>query len=174
MSWPGRGEPREVEIARIEAIPLAQPTAVYNLTVPGNECYFAEGVLAHNKPPPDITACLRFQADSNLNFHSGSPHPVTMQLYPLYWGAEENRFQETPVAELLEGPRWADAREVVVQPGESGIWKEKVRGTDSIGIIVNYHRPLGDPEAFEKIVVPARCGFRKPSISLSSGDVRLE
>ncbi|MEQ1507043.1 MAG: Hint domain-containing protein [Myxococcota bacterium] len=49
LGWLGAGDPKEVALT--ERVSAGGPAEVFNLTVDGAHCYFAEGLLVHNKEP---------------------------------------------------------------------------------------------------------------------------
>lgn len=127
--------------------------------------------------PKPQEACLDIDAASNLNFHDDQAHVVTLFVFPL---SSTGGFQQTPVEELLAGasPPGVEGSpvHVSVSPGEQGRRFEDLfpAGTVYLGVVANYYRAPGDPEGRRSAVVPARCGWRTPDLTLAAKDVYQE
>lgn len=118
-------------------------------------------------------SCAVFYASERLNLYDGVSHPITVYVYPL---SSSSAFEQTPVVELLEGSTpagaVAPAVPITVAPGEKRSFQETFpAATRQLGILADYYRAPGDPEGTRTQVVPARCGLRKPKLTLSPKDV---
>jgi predicted component of type VI protein secretion system len=109
-------------------------------------------------------------ASRDLNLFDGQPHAVTLYLYPL---VNPLGFQQLSVGDLLEGetPPGTEGRPVSVTftPGETRSLEQPLPATaEHLGVVADFYRARGDPEGIRKLVVPARCGFRTPRVTLTS------
>lgn len=130
----------------------------------------AAGCASRNKPRK---ACIKLDASGSLNLYDSIAHPITVYVYPL---SSSSAFEQTSVAELLEGVTpagaVAPAVPVTLAPGEKRAFRETFPAeTRQLGILADYYRAPGDPEGTRTVVLPARCGMRKPSLTLSPRDV---
>jgi predicted component of type VI protein secretion system len=119
--------------------------------------------------------CLAVQASQNLNLYEGRPHAVTLYLYPLSGGLG---FQQMGVDDLLEGATPPGSVgppvPIAVSPGERREIQETFPPmTDHVGVVADYYRSPGDPEGTRRLIVEAECGWGRPSIMLSPGDILL-
>ncbi len=134
-------------------------------------------VGACSSRPKPVDACLRLDAATNLNFHNGQSHTLTLLAFPL---SSPVGFEHTRVEELLAGatPPGVEGSPIqfAIKPGEQDREFEELfpAGTLFLGVIANYYRAPGDPEGSRKQVVPARCGWRTPRLSLAAKDVYLD
>jgi len=118
-------------------------------------------------------ACAKLYASERLNLYDGVSHPITVYIYPL---SSSSDFEQTAVVELLEGtvPSGAVAPPVpvTIAPGETRSFQETFPSeTRQLGILADFYRAPGDPEGTRTQVVAARCGLRKPKLTLSPKDV---
>jgi predicted component of type VI protein secretion system len=123
--------------------------------------------------PEPRRACVKVQASPNLNLYDGQPHAVTLYLYPLVGTLG---FEQASVSDLLEGatpPGVAGPRvPVTIGPSEEQTFEEAFPETAVYtGIVADYYRGPNDPEGSRRAVVPSRCGFRTPAITLSPQDL---
>lgn len=130
----------------------------------------ATGCASGSKPRD---ACAVLYASERLNLYDGVSHPITVYVYPL---SSSSAFEQTSVVELLEGTTPAGALAppvpITVAPGEERSFRETFPAeTRQLGILADYYRAPGDPEGTRTQVVPARCGWRKPKLTLSPKDV---
>lgn len=134
-------------------------------------------VGACSSRPKPKEACLRLHAATNLNYHDNQAHTLTLLVFPL---SSTVGFSTTPVEELLAGatPPGVEGSpiQIAIKPGEQDKEFEELfpAGTVSLGVIANYYRAPGDPEGSRTQVVPARCGWRTPSLSLAAKDIYLD
>jgi predicted component of type VI protein secretion system len=94
-------------------------------------------------------------------------------LFPL---ASTTSFEQANVNELLGGEKplgaLSDPLPVTLSPGEKRAFRELLPSqTNQIGVVADYYRAPGDPEGTRTLVVPARCGLRKPKLELTPKDV---
>lgn len=118
-------------------------------------------------------ACALFQASGDLNLYDGEPHSITVYIYAL---SSSEGFERTSVSDLLEGELPSGVLKppvpVTVSPDEKRAFEEMFPAeTSQLGLLADYYRAPGDPEGTRTLVVPARCGLRKPRLELSSTDV---
>lgn len=123
--------------------------------------------------PEPRRACINVEASPNLNLYDGQAHAVTLYLYPLVGTLG---FEQASVSDLLEGaspPGVAGPRvPVTVSPSEERSFEEAFPETAVyMGIVADYYRGPNDAEGSRRAVVPARCGFRTPTITLSPQDL---
>ena len=129
------------------------------------------GCASGSKPQ---RACLKLDASTNLNYHSGQPHVLTVYFYPL---AGSSGFEGANVDDLLGGDTppgvLAPPASTTIRPGEQGRQFEDVfpSETKQVGVIADFYRSPGDPEGSRRQVVPARCGLRKPKLAFSARDL---
>ena len=126
---------------------------------------------AGGSKPRDV--CVKFEASENLNLYHAQSHPITVYIYPL---SSSSAFVQAPIADLLEGAMPAGALAppvpITIAPGESRTFKETFPAqTRQLGVLADFYRAPGDPEGTRTQVVPARCGMRKPKLTLSPKDV---
>ncbi|MEZ4217991.1 MAG: type VI secretion system lipoprotein TssJ [Myxococcota bacterium] len=124
------------------------------------------------------SACLRLDADADLNLYNEQSHPVTVFVFPLSSSAV---FEETPVDDLLAGVEGTGMlsrpAQLALGPGEQGRRFEKLfpGETQHLGVIADYYRAPGDPEGSRRQVVPARCSFFfTPRLHLTARDLYLD
>ena len=125
--------------------------------------------------PEPVEACLDIQASPSLNLYDGYPHAVTLYIYPL---KSALGFRQMAVGDLLEGaplPNGEGARvPITISPGEVRSLAETFApSTTHVGIVVDYYRAPGDPEGTRKLIVGARCGRGRPSLTLSPRNVMV-
>ncbi len=123
--------------------------------------------------PEPRRACINVEASPNLNLYDGQAHAVTMYLFPLVGTLG---FEQASVSDLLEGatpPGLAGPRvPVTVSPGETRSFEEAFpESAVYMGIVADYYRGPNDAEGSRRAVVPARCGWRAPRITLSPQDL---
>jgi type VI secretion system VasD/TssJ family lipoprotein len=121
-------------------------------------------------------ACAVFYASENLNLYEGEPHPITVYVYPL---SSQAGFVQANVEDLLEGDQptgvMAPPIPITVAPGEERFFKEVFPpNVVQLGILADYYREDGDPEGSRTVVVKARCGMRKPKLTLSPKDIYIK
>lgn len=121
-------------------------------------------------------ACLELKADPNLNFYDDQPHVTVVYLFPL-----ENRlgFEQKRTADLLAGEDPAglvgSRLQVTVAPGETREVSEKIPPTASqLGVVADFYRAPGESEGLRRTIVPARCGWRAPTLVLGRRDLLVE
>lgn len=117
--------------------------------------------------------CVKLEASERLNLYDSISHPITVYVYPL---SSSSAFEQTTVAELLEGftPPGVVAPPVPITlaPGERRLFRETFPAeTRQLGVLADYYRAPGDPDGTRTQVLPARCGMRKPALTLSPRDV---
>lgn len=131
-------------------------------------------VGACSSRPKPKEACLRLNAAANLNYHDNQAHTLTLLVYPL---SSTVGFEQTAVEEMLDGatPPGVEGAptQVAIKPGEEDRHFEELFPAETIflGVIANYYRAPGDPEGRRTQVVPARCGWRTPRLTLAAKDV---
>jgi predicted component of type VI protein secretion system len=123
--------------------------------------------------PEPLDACLSFTASSNLNLYDGQAHVVTLYLYPLVGTLG---FEQASVTDLLEGaspPGVAGPPvAITVGPGEERAMQEAFPATAIyMGIVADYYRGPGDSEGTRRAIVPAKCGWFAPAVTLSPTDL---
>lgn len=134
-------------------------------------------VGACSSRPKPREACLRLNAAANLNYHDNQAHALTLLVFPL---SSTVGFSNTPVEELLAGatPPGVEGSpiQIAIKPGEEDKRFEELFPAETVflGVIANYYRSPGDPEGSRTQVVPARCGWRTPRLSLAAKDVYLD
>ena len=121
------------------------------------------------------SACLRFDADPDLNLYNDQSHPVTVFVFPL---ASSAVFEQTSVDDLLAGVEGTGMlsrpAQLTIGPGEQGRSFEKLfpADTEQLGVVADYYRAPGDPEGERRQIVPARCTpFFTPSLRLTARDL---
>jgi type VI secretion system VasD/TssJ family lipoprotein len=129
-----------------------------------------------NGVPEPRRACLDVEASLNLNLHDGRAHSLTLYLYPL---AGTLGFEQASVADLLDGatpPDVAGPRvPITVSPGEKRSLEETFPPPAvRMGILADYHRGPNDAEGARRAVVPIRCGWFAPKITLSPQDLLVK
>jgi type VI secretion system VasD/TssJ family lipoprotein len=139
-------------------------------------CLAAAGGGCSSVPKPE-RACLEFRASPNLNLYDGQAHALTVYLFPL---ASSVGFERTPPEDLLGGATppgvLGGAVHLTIAPGEEEREFEDLfpASTAQIGVVADYYRAPGDPEGTRMQVVPARCGWRTPELTLTAKDIYLE
>lgn len=118
---------------------------------------------------------MNVTASPNLHFYDGQPHAITLYLYPLVGTLA---FEQASVSDLLDGTKpqgvVGPPVPVTVTPGEEVSFEEAFPETTTyMGIVAGYYRSPKDQEGFRRAVVPARCGFRTPRITLSASDLHV-
>ncbi len=127
------------------------------------------GCASRSKPRE---VCVNLEASERLNLYDSTSHPITVYVYPL---SSSSAFEQTSVGELLEDvvPQGVVAPPVpiTVAPGEKRMFREMFPAeTQQLGILADYYRAPNDPEGTRTVVLPARCGMRKPGVILSPRD----
>ena len=117
--------------------------------------------------------CVQVEASEDLNFYGGKANALTLLVYPL---AEDSGFLDAPISELFSGQRPSGVLglpvPITVEPGEKKDLEEVFpSATRWVGVLADYDREPGvDDEASatseRRVVLPARCGFRKPRLKL--------
>lgn len=130
----------------------------------------ALGCASRSKPRK---VCVKLEASERLNLYDSISHPITVYVYPL---SSSSAFEQTSVGELLEGvtPQGVVAPPVPITlaPGEERMFQEMFPAeTRQLGVLADYYRAPGDPDGTRTQVLPARCGMRKPALTLSPRDV---
>lgn len=123
--------------------------------------------------PKPRKSCLVLNADEELNFYDGVPHPVTVYVYAL---ASADAFELTNPDALLEGAKPAGVLQppvpITVQPGEKHSVQELFPAeTHQLGLLADFYRAPEDEPGTLTQVVPARCGLRRPKLVLSRRDI---
>lgn len=139
-------------------------------------------VLVAGAPPAGCASravqrevCAVFYASDDLNLYDGDPHPVTVYLYAL---ETSEAFERAAVADLLEGELPPGVLQppvpITLEPGEKRSVEATFPATTHyVGVLADYDRVPGEDEGTRTQVVPARCGLRKPRLTLTSRHLYL-
>ncbi len=131
----------------------------------------AAGGCAGGGTPKKV--CATFYASENLNLFDGEPHPITVYVYAL---ESASGFEQASVEDLLGGAKppgvLAPPVPITISPGEKFSFSEVFPAkTNELGLVADFFRAPGDPRGTLTQVVPARCGMRKPKLTLSPKDI---
>ena len=114
LVWPGADEAKALPIARIEAASEAS-IPVFNITIDGEECYFAEGILVHNKSPIEVYYAPS-APDAIIISHSDGTQLVEGEEIRLVGQLDDDNFHESTTSHEQLTVTWSAGDVQVCDP----------------------------------------------------------